>query len=202
MSRRVTILITAIAMMVGGMSACALYRYSAPYTRAVNLVVPAREIAPYTIVTPDMVQVRAFPEAMAQEQVYRSVDEVIGNVATTTLVPGQLIYVQQLAAPQQFYLTRDDELEVVSFPVKPEQAVGAHLRIGQRVNVYHPTAHASAIGTELTVSDIRASRDGYVVLTLAAPPDIVREILQSGADTRDALWVTLAPKQANVMAQR
>jgi pilus assembly protein CpaB len=189
-------------MMVGGMSACALYRYSAPYTRAVNLVVPVREIAPYTIVTPDMVQVRAFPEAMAQEQVYRSVDEVIGNVATTTLIPGQLIYVQQLAAPQQFYLTRDDELEVVSFPVKPEQAVGAHLRIGQRVNVYHPTARASAIGTELTVSDIRAARDGYVVLTLAAPPDIVREILQSGADTRDALWVTLAPRQSNVMAQR
>lgn len=202
MSRRITILIATIAILVGGVSACALFRNGAPYTQSVNLVVPAKEIAQYTIITPDMVQERAFPHAMSQAQVYHSVDEVIGNLATTTLVPEQLIYVHQLVAPQQFHLTRDERLEVVSFPIKPEQAVGAQLRIGQRVNVYHPTAQSDAIGSELAVSDVRAAPDGYLTLTVAAPPDVVRLIIQSGANARDSLWVTLAPLQAQVTAQR
>ncbi len=202
MNRRVTLLIATLALLVGAMSACGLYRHAAPYTESTNLVVPVREIAPYTIITPDMVQERAFPQAMAQAQVYRSVDEVVGNLATTTLVPEQLIYVHQLVAPQQFHLTRDETLEAVSFPIKPEQAVGAQLRIGQRVNVYHPTAQSNAIGSELVVSDVRAASDGYLTVTVAAPPDVVRGIIQSGANARDSLWVTLAPMQAHVTAQR
>ena len=77
MNRRITLLIAVFAMLVGGMSACGLYRQTASYTESTNLVVPVREIAPYTIITPDMVQERAFPQAMSQAQVYRSVDEVI-----------------------------------------------------------------------------------------------------------------------------
>ncbi|MDL1894775.1 hypothetical protein FBQ82_00740 [Anaerolineae bacterium CFX7] len=202
MNRRVTLLIATFALLVGAMAACGLYRHAAPYTESTNLVVPVREIAPYTIITPEMVQERAFPQAMLQAQVYRSVDEVVGNLATTTLVPEQLIYVHQLVAPQQFHLTRDEALEVVSFPLKPEQAVGAQLRIGQRVNVYHPAAQSNAIGTELVVSDVRNTSDGYLTLTIAAPPNVVRGIIQSGANARDSLWVTLAPLQTQVTAQR
>ena len=202
MNHRITLLIAAFAMLVGGMSACALYRNAAPNTESTYLVVPVREIAPYTIITPDMLQERMFPQAMSQAQVYRSVDEVIGNLTTTALVPEQLIYVHQLVAPQQFHLTRDERLEVVSFPIKPEQAVGAQLRIGQRVNVYRPAAHSDAIGTELIVSDVRTAADGYLTLTVAARPDVVRGIIQSGANARDSLWVTLAPLQTQVTAQR
>jgi hypothetical protein len=54
MNRRITLLIMVIAMMIGGLSACALYRFGAPYTRAVNLVVPVKEIAP--IATMDNVE--------------------------------------------------------------------------------------------------------------------------------------------------
>jgi hypothetical protein len=202
MNRRVTLLIATFALLVGAMSACGLYRHAAPYTESTNLVVPVREIAPYTIITPDMVQERAFPQAMSQAQVYRSTDEVIGNLTTTTLAPEQLIYVHQLVAPQQFHLTRDEQLEVVSFPIKPEQAVGAQLRIGQRVNVYHPASQSNAIGFELVVSDVRTASDGYLTVTVAAPPDVVRGIIQSGANARDSLWVTLAPLQTQVTAQR
>ncbi len=202
MNRRVTLLIATFALLVGAMSACGLYRHAAPYTESTNLVVPVREIAPYTIITPDMVQERAFPRAMSQAQVYRSVDEVIGNLTTTTLVPEQLIYVHELISPQEFRFTRDEQLEVVSFPIKPEQAVGAQLRIGQRVNVYQPAAQPNAIGSELIISDVRAASDGSLTLTVAAPPDVVRGIIQSGANARDSLWVTLAPMQARVTAQR
>lgn len=202
MSRRITILIALMAMLVGGVSACALLRSAEPYTETTNLVVPVKEIAPYTILTPDMIQERAFPSAMTHAQVSHSVDEVIGNLTTTALVPGQLIYTQQLTAPQQFQLVRDAQLEVVSFPIKSEQAVGAQLRIGQRVNVYHPAAQENALGSELVVSDVRPAPDGYLIVTIAASPKVVREILRSGAKSRDALWMTLAPWQSNVLAQR
>lgn len=202
MNHRITLLIATFAMLVGGMSACALYRNAAPNAESTYLVVPVREIAPYTIITSDMVQERAFPQVMAQAQVYRSADEVIGNLTTTALVPEQLIYVHQLVAPQQFHLTRDETLEVVSFSIKPEQAVGAQLRIGQRVNVYHPAAQSDAIGSELAVSDVRATPDGYLTLTVAARPDVVRGIIQSGANAHDSLWVTLAPLQTQATAQR
>lgn len=202
MNRRISILIAVFALLIGGVSACTLFRYGTPSTQAVNLVVPAKEIPAYTIITPDMVQERAFPEVLGQAIVYHSVDEVVGNLTTTKLVPEQLIYVHQLTAPQSFHLTSDAEMEVVSFPIKPEQAVAAQLRIGQRVNVYHPAAQANAIGSELVISDVRANSDAYLTLTVAAPPDVVRRIIQSGANTREALWVTLAPKQTQVTAQR
>lgn len=202
MSRRITILIAVVALLVGGVSACALFRNGAPYTQSVNLVVPAKEIPAYTIITPDMLQEHAFPQAMEQASVYRTVDEVVGNLTTTRLVPEQLIYFHHLTAPQNFALTRDTEMEVVSFPIKPEQAVGAHLRVGQRVNIYQPTSQVDAIGSDLVISDVRDGKDDDLIVTVAAPSDVVRQIIQSGMGGKEALWVTLAPKQANVTAQR
>lgn len=202
MNRRISILIAVIALLVGGVSACTLIRQSAPYTQVVNLVVPAQEIPAYTVITPDMVQERTFPKAMAQAAVYRSKDEVVGNLTMTRLVPEQLIYVHQLTSPQSFQLSSDAEMEVVSFPVKPEQAVGARVQVGQHVNIYQPAAQASAIGSDLVVSDVRDGKDGNLIVTVAAPSDVVRQIIQSGAKGQDSLWVTLAPKQANVTAQR
>ncbi len=201
MSRRITILILVIAMTIGTVSACGLYRYSTTMMATTDLVVPVKEIEPYSVVTPDMVELRAFPEAIAQAELYRSVDEVIGKLATTTLVPGQLIYVHQLTAPQYFRYTDNDEFEVVSFPVKPEQAVGAQVRIGQRVNVYRPDTDADAIGAGLLVVDVREASGGYFTITVAAPSKVVHKIMQSGVSARDALWVTLAPMPHMVEAQ-
>lgn len=202
MSRRITILIAVISLMVGGVSACTLLRSGAPEGEGINLVVPAQEIPPYTIITPDMVQQRAFPKAMGEAAVYRTVDEVVGNLTTTELVPEQLIYVHQITAPQTFLVTNDEAMEVVSFPIKPEQAVGAQLQIGQHVNVYQPVTRANAIGSDLVVADVRPAKDGKLIVTVAAPSEVVREIIQSGAKGQDSLWVTLAPRQAKVMAQR
>ena len=57
-----------------------------------ELVVPAIEIPPYTVVSPAMFKTRSFPAPMAQEGVYRSLDEVAGKISTITLKPDQLVY--------------------------------------------------------------------------------------------------------------
>lgn len=203
MSRRMTWLVLGLAVSIGAVCAGALYRYGAAMTATTLLVVPVQEIAPYRIVTPDMVALRPFPKAMAQAEVYRSVDEVIGKLATTTLMPGQLMYVQQLALPQRFRYSDDARLEVVSFPVKPEQAAGAQLRPGQRINVYRPSEQPEPIGADLLVADVGAVPDGYLVVTVGASSDVVRQIIkQSPAGGCDSLWVTLAPIPAAMEAQR
>lgn len=201
MSRRTSILILLIAATIGALSAWTLYRYDTALTAMTDLVVPVKQITPYTVITPDMVEVHLFPEAMAQAEVFRSVDEVIGKLATTALVPGQLIYAHELTAPQYFRYTDNAQLEVVSFPVKPEQAVGAQLRIGQRINLYRPDKQMSPIGLGLVVADVRATSDSDLIVTVAAPSNVVEQIMQPGVSARDSLWVTLAPIPSTAEAQ-
>ena len=101
-----------------------------------ELVVPAVEIPPYTIVVPQMFRTRSFPAPMSNEPVYRTPDEVAGKITTITLKPDQLVYRDQLVLPRQFRYSDDERLEVVSFPIKPEQAVGGQIKAGQRINIY------------------------------------------------------------------
>jgi hypothetical protein len=101
-----------------------------------ELIVPTVEIPPYTVVLPEMFKVRSFPAPMANEPVYRDLSELSGKITTITLKPDQLVYRDQLVPLSQFRYSDDERLEVVSFPIKPEQAVGGQIKQGQRINIY------------------------------------------------------------------
>ena len=101
-----------------------------------ELIVPNVEIPPYTVVSPEMFKVRSFPAPMANEPVYRDLSELPGKITTITLKPDQLVYRDQLVPLRQFRYSDDERLEVVSFPIKPEQAVGGQIKQGQRINIY------------------------------------------------------------------
>ena len=60
-----------------------------------ELIVPAVEIPPYTVVAPGMFKVRSFPAPMAQETVYHNLSELSGKISTITLKPNQLVYRDQ-----------------------------------------------------------------------------------------------------------
>jgi len=106
--------------------------------------VAAVPIAPYTLVTPDMLQVRNLPRPLAAEPIYTAPDELIGKMTTQALMPGQIIYHHQAVAPQAFRLASPD-LEVVSLPVSVEQAVGGAIRNGSRVNLYRMVTDQSLV---------------------------------------------------------
>ena len=93
-----------------------------------ELIVPAVEIPPYTVVAPGMFKVRSFTAPMAQEPVFRNLIELSGKITTITLKPDQLVYRDQLVPLKQFRFTDDERLEIVSFPIKPEQAVGGQIK--------------------------------------------------------------------------
>lgn len=108
-----------------------------------ELIVPAVEIPPYTVVAPGMFKMRSFPAPMAQEPVYRNLSELSGKIATITLKPNQLVYRDQLVPLKHFRYTDDERLEIVSFPIKPEQAVGGQIKQGQRINLYRIVLQAT-----------------------------------------------------------
>ena len=124
MPNRFAILIAIISLFVAlGVGAFAETQYQ-QLVATTELVVPAVEIPPYTVVAPGMFKVRSFPAPIAQEPVYRDLSELSGKITTIALKPDQLVYRDQLVPLKQFRYTDDERLEIVSFPIKPEQAVG------------------------------------------------------------------------------
>jgi hypothetical protein len=101
-----------------------------------ELVVPAVEIPADTVVSAEMFKTRSFPAPMADEDVYVTLEQVAGKITTATLEPDELVYHKQLVSVSAFRYTDDERLEIVSFPIKPEQAVGGQIKPGQHINIY------------------------------------------------------------------
>ena len=136
MANRLAVGIALIAALVAlGVGWIAETQYQ-QFVATTELPVPAVEIPPYTIVAPGMFKLKAFPAPMAREAVYRTLNDTRGRITTTTLQPDQLVYATQLVAPSRFRYSDDERLEIVSFPIKPEQAVGGQVKTGQRINIY------------------------------------------------------------------
>lgn len=136
MKNRLALLIAFVSLIVAlGVGWFAETQYQA-LVATTELIVPTVEIPPYTVVSPEMFKVRSFPAPMANEPVYRDLSELSGKITTITLQPDQLVYRDQLVPLSQFRYSDDERLEVISFPIKPEQAVGGQVKPGQRINIY------------------------------------------------------------------
>lgn len=156
-----------------------------------ELVVPATEIPPYTVLTPAMLTTRVFPAPVANEPVYRTIADATGKMTRIPLAPQRPIYTDQAVPARAFRYTDDDRLEVVSFPVAPEQAVGGQIKIGQRITIYRialarapqtvnakpelllatSPAAVDILATNITVVDIRTTGGA----TLNPPPKTTKD---------------------------
>lgn len=187
MKNRLALLIAILSFLVAiavGLFAESQYQALVATT---ELIVPAVEIPPYTVVSPQMFKARSFPAPMAQEAVYHSLDEVAAKISTITLKPDQLVYRDQLVPLRQFRYTDDERLEVISFPIKPEQAVGGQIKSGQRINMYRIVLQATPNQAVLTSPDPK--------VWLAAPGAGI-EILESDVlvvDVRSTQGSPIAP---------
>ncbi|CAG0990696.1 hypothetical protein GPROT1_02985 [Gammaproteobacteria bacterium] len=153
MRHRLALLIALVSLIVAlGVGWFAETQYQ-QLVATTELVVPAVEIPPYTVVSPAMFKVRSFPAPMANENVYRAASELSGKISTITLKPDQLVYRDQLVPLKQFRYTDDERLEIVSFPIKPEQAVGGQIKSGQRINLYRLVLQATPNQAVVTSPD-------------------------------------------------
>jgi len=143
MRDRWKILIGLIALAVA--LAAGQYAYQ-QYDRLVTtteIVVPSVALPPYSLITAGDLTLRALPRPLLHEPIYTKPSELVGKVTTARLAAGQLIYRHQAVEAGQFRLADDPTLEVVSFPVQVEQAVGGQVRPGSRVNIYRAVYQTS-----------------------------------------------------------
>ena len=107
----------------------------------VQLPVPAQDLEPYTLITPDLLTWRDFPRALVAEQGEYATqpEELTGKITTSMLVASLPVPHRRVASPNEFRLA-DPTLEVLSLPVAPEMAVGGQVQIGDQVNIYRLTA--------------------------------------------------------------
>jgi len=167
--KRIWLIVSAIAAF--GLAAIVFYYAYITYDQLVAttpVVVTARPIEPYTIVTPDHLELKDMPRAILEENIYVSVADITGRIATSRIPAGSLIYKPLVVAPSQFRYTDDPNLEVVSIPVDPARAVGGQIRVGHIVSIYR-AARASKI---LEASDPLAilSQQGAAVELLTSAP--------------------------------
>ncbi|MBU1878627.1 MAG: PAS domain-containing protein [Chloroflexi bacterium] len=87
--------------------------------------------------------------------------QVVGKLTTTFIPAGAVIYRPYAVPPAAFRYVDDPALEVLSFPVDPNKAVGGQVRIGQRVNVWRIVrgqpqglSATAALSTSLAASEL------------------------------------------------
>jgi hypothetical protein len=185
-------------------------------------VVARIAIAPYTLVTAEMLTTLDLPAVLAQEQpVYVRPAEVVGLLSTTAIPTGTLIYRHQAVAAASFRYSDDPQAEIIALAVPPEQAVAGQIQPGQRVNVYRlsggvvvtsqpsarplatvlpsPPAVVELVVAQALVRGVTAAAAaaGYpvTILVLEVTPADARRLVQLLAEGRGAvdLWVSLAP---------
>ena len=130
------------------------------------VVVALEEIPPYSIITPEMLTTKEMARTIERENVYLEPVEVAGKITTMNLPAGALIYRDYAVPMAEFHICEDERLEVVSFPVRPDKAVGGQLRINNLVNVYR-IAVGSNPPTGLSPDEMLARRGSAVELLAA-----------------------------------
>ena len=198
MTRKVLLAILAISLGIAGATGYygkQMWPASGPTIRVVSASQP---IPPYVLITSDMLVEREMPKVLTREPVFLRPSEVVGRIATVPIPAGALIYHDFAVEAESFRLTPDPALEVVSFPARPEKAVGGQLRPGQRINIYRVAigsqstslspeqalsskgAEAQLLASAVLVVDARngqgelpAGASGQDVRARSAPPNIV-----------------------------
>ena len=101
----------------------------------VTIPVPAREIAPYTVITEDMFTTTEFTGYIKDFDYAVSYSSLDGRMTTATLAPGLPVPMAFISQAAGFYMD-DPKLEIVSVPVAPGQMIGGNIYPDQYVNIY------------------------------------------------------------------
>jgi Flp pilus assembly protein CpaB len=105
--------------------------------------VPVNAIPAYTILNPEMFQMREMPRTMESLPYYQSIQALDGMISAVPL-PAGLPIAQANALPVAQFRLADAAFEVISIPVEPVSAVGGQIRIGEHVNLYQVSEEAAA----------------------------------------------------------
>jgi Flp pilus assembly protein CpaB len=164
MNRLVNILLGVVAVASGLAIA---YSYYANYSRNIEvqqLPVPMNDIAPYSLLTADMFQMKEFPRALVTGYATDTA-ALAGRVSLSILPAGYPVPVRMAADSNSFRVAPPGKT-MISIPVTPSIAVGGELAPGMKVDIYRlvPPAQTNSVTGS-------AAKDGD-----ASPQPIVQKI--------------------------
>lgn len=90
--------------------------------------VPVNPIPAYTLLKPDLFQLRDMPRTMESLPYYQTIQNLDGKISTVVL-PAGLPVAQVSAVPVSQFRLAEADYEVLSIPVEPVTAVGGQIRI-------------------------------------------------------------------------
>jgi Flp pilus assembly protein CpaB len=222
MGRRIFEAVIGIALLVIAFILAFLFQQS--YKTGVewqSLPVPVRDIPPYTMLSESMFEWKDFPRALTGGYA-NSLNQLVGRISVTLIPSGLPVPLKLVSSPESFRLA-DPSMEVVSIPISPSSAVGGHVRVGDRVNIYRivpPGKDIIPIGSTRAISEpitliaenipvvlvlagdgtpvdfsVSKSNGAAAILVLAVTPEQLESILNLIAETKASamMWVTLAP---------
>lgn len=136
MKRSVEVVLGVLALAAGVMAAWYGRTHYMESVTLVTLPVPAVDIPANTLLDASLFTERTFPRALAAGGEYvMQTDDLVGKISAVPLLSELPVAVRQVVAPQDYRLAAPD-LEVVSLPIHPENALAGQLRPGEWVNVY------------------------------------------------------------------
>ena len=94
------------------------------------------DVPAYTVISAELITTKEAPKAFLKEPIAKEAKDIVGKVTRGPIQEGAIIYLNQLMDVRDWRLTDDPVLEIVSFPVSPEKAVGGQVAKGSRINIY------------------------------------------------------------------
>lgn len=181
-----------------------------------TIVTPAVDIPAGALIAPDMLEEREVPRPLLDEDIYVVSFDLVGQVAVVHLAPGMVVYRPFAVSQDEYRLTDDPTLTVVSFPVDPSRAIGGQLQPGHSIGIWRlvgvrPTSNitltemattewstATLLVDAATVVDVRAQGGQAVARSPQALPGYVDEdgLKRSSVGTLQIVTVAVPPDVA------
>lgn len=210
MSRKAQIIIAVITAVIGiAVLIVARTTFGRMVTTA-TIVTPAVDIPAGALISPEMLEEREVPRPLLEEDIYVRSSDLVGQVAVVHLAPGMVVYRPFAVSQDEFRLTDDPTLAVVSFPIDPSRGVGGQLQSGHHIDIWRlvgvrPSSAvtltemaatdwstATLLVEAATVVDVRAQSGQAVARSPQALPGYVDEDGQRRSSSGSLQIVTVA----------
>jgi hypothetical protein len=168
MATRTKLIIAALCFVIAGVVGTVAYVNFSRMVTTAEVVTPGLAIPAGALIEPAMLKTREVPRPLLDEDVYVRAAELAGRVAVVPLAPGMVVYRPFAVSQEQYRLTGDPTLAVVSFPVDPSRAIGGQLQPGHRVDVWRLVGVRPTSG--LTLTEVASADWATATLLVHAAP--------------------------------
>jgi len=163
----------------------------------VDVVVAARAIAPRTVITKDMLALKAFPKEFLSPAFLTSMEQAVGRVATTAIAEGEILYRSRLAEKGEktgFSTRIPPGKRAVTVAVNEISGVAGLIEPGDRVDVLVtlPREIAGKEKSRLVIEDVAVIAVGQSVE--------VRDPSAKDVKTYASATLSVTPEQATLIA--